>query len=201
MDCGGDWSGKADRDELLIFGFAASEDAESWSEQHCPAIRHRLGMKQRAEFHAREMSEPEILLYLQAARDAGIIMGAVILRKPLPTNVEALANFNCAVAAQKFFRVFLLRYRVKRFWYDTEIEGKAAEQAFETELKHINRALHPGTSFKARCRSSHQSDMVQIADSVAYTIRRHSVGTIKSKTLRQLVAEIIADERNVILRG
>ena len=200
MDCGGDWSGKADRDELLVFGFAASHDAESWSEQ-CAAIRHQLGMRQHAEFHAREMSEREILVYLQTAREVGIVMGAVVLKKPLQADAESLANFNCAVAAQNFFRAFLLRYRVKRFWYDTEIEGKAAEQAFETALSRINRELHPGTSFKARCRSSHQSDMVQIADSVAYIIRRHSAGTIKSATLRKLVEEILADERNVILRG
>ena len=115
MDCGGDWSGKADRDELLVFGFAASRDAQSWSEQQCPAIRHRLGMRQRAEFHAREMSEPEILVYLQAARDVGIIMGAVILKRPSQTDAESLANFTCAVAAQNFFRVFLLRYGVRRF--------------------------------------------------------------------------------------
>ena len=127
------------------------------------------------------MSEPEILAYLQTAREAGHYYGRDGFEKAVANDAELLANFNCAVAAQNFFRVFLLRYRVKRFWYDTEIEGRAAEQAFETELSRINRALHPGTSFKARCRSSHQSDMVQIADSVAYIIRRHSAGTIKHR--------------------
>ncbi len=198
LDAGGDWSGKADKDEILVFGFAGCEDAETWSKQ-CATIRHRLGMPQNAEFHARDMSEPEIQAYLQAARDAEIVMGAVILRKPQHPGAESPGDFTCAFAAQEFFRTFLLRYNIKRFWYDTEIEGRAAEQAFETELSRINRALRPDTSFKARCRRSDKSDLVQIADSVAYVLRRYSLGTLKSAPLRKLVGEILEDESNVIL--
>ena len=116
FDKGGDefWivaaTGRAKRTEMNFWFLALRlrTTRESWSEEQCPAIRHRLGMRQHAEFHAREMSEPEILFYLQTARDAGVIMGAVVLKKPLPTDAEALANFTCAVAAQNFFRVFLL---------------------------------------------------------------------------------------------
>jgi len=155
-------------------------------------------MAQRAEFHARDMSEQEILNYLQSARDAGIVIGAVILKKP-PANTQLLANFNCAFAAQEFFRVFLTRYNVRRFWYDTEIEGRVAEQTFETELSRINRELCPGTSLKARCRRSHQSDLVQIADSIAYIMRRHTLGVLKLQRLQRLTDEILSDERNVFL--
>ena len=197
MDAGGDWSGKGDQDEVLVFGFAAAASAESWSEQ-CAAMRQRLGKPQRAEFHARDMNEHEILDYLQSARDAGIVMGAVILKKP-PASTHPLTNFNCAFAAQEFFRVFLTRYNVRRFWYDTEIEGRVAEQGFETELSRINRELCPGTSLKARCRRSHQSDLVQIADSVAYAMRRRTLGVLKLQRLQRLIDEILADKRNVFL--
>jgi hypothetical protein len=157
-------------------------------------------MAQHAEFHARDMTEQDILILLTAARESGMVFGALVLEKIGVTNTEAPIAFDYASVAQELFRGFVLRYSVKRIWYDTEIQGRAAEKAFETEMCRINRAIYPNAPLKARCRPSNKSDLIQVADSVAYVVSRQTRGLLKHTPLQQLWAAIAADERNLIIR-
>ena len=197
MHCGGDWSGKT-RDDVFVFTLAALPDAEIWHERTLE-IRQQLGIARHIELHAHGLTEYERLMFLQAANKNGMIVGAVILQKPVAAKEISVALFDYANSAQCLFEVFAQRYCLKRLWYDEEIKGKASQQKFETELYRINR-LHHTESMKAKCRPSHTSDMVQLADIVAYVLRRHITNAIKNPLLRQEVQRMVAEPRNLIIR-
>ena len=199
MDAGGDWSGKPDRDDLLIFAVAAMENAEDWSE-HCTIIRQQIGKPRDVEFHARDMSDAERFALLSAARNAGLVVGVLVLKKSEAPDENFAALFNYTTSAQELLGAFFSRYQLKRFWYDSEVNGRKAQQEFETGLYRFHRAIYPNTTLKASCRPSHTSDLVQLADCVAYAFRRQALNAIKYAPLRQLVKEIAADQRNLVIR-
>jgi len=193
-----DWSGKSDRDKYLICVLAAIQNAEAWSEK-CADLRHELGMKQSTEFHARDMSELENFTVLQTAKDGGIIFGAFVMERPDEVNGQNI-SFSYDGIAQELFHAFAARYQVRTLWYDKEIQGRMAEQTFETKLRRINRTIYPKSTFKARSRPSDKSDLIQAADSLAYMIHRLMRNAIGHHPLKMLVRQLLNDERNIWIR-
>ena len=194
---GGDWSGKT-RDDVFVFALAALPDAEVWYQQALKT-RQQLGIARHMELHAHSLTEYQRLRFLQAANGNGMIVGAIVLQKSVKAKESSAALFDYASSARQLFGFFAQRYCLKRLWYDEEIKGKATQQKFETELHRLQRINHT-ESMKAKCRPSHTSDMVQLADIVAYVLRRHITGAIKNPLLCQEVQQIVTDPRNLIMR-
>jgi len=189
---GMDWSGKPGKDDFLICSIAAIETPQTWSEK-CAELKRTLSIKLSAEFHARDMSETENLAVLQTAVDAGIHFGVLTMKKS-KVNPEL---FNYERTATELFRVFTTRYQAKQLWYDREVQGRAVEQAFQTKLQRINRASYPKSTFKARCRSSNKSDLIQAADCVAYLQHRLMRDVIRDTSLKRLTWQVLNSEKNV----
>ncbi len=183
---GGDWSGKPDkRDEALIFCVVALSDKEAWTDS-CRQLRHNLRMAQNAEFHGHEMKDDaHRLQLLQAGREAGMKIGALVLSKGARAEGNETPSYESA--ALELLNPFFARYALRDLWCDNEIQGKAAQKAFETELQRCHRAIHPNARFKARLRPSHTSDLIQLADVMAYALRTQSHGTLKDAPLERFL--------------
>ena len=195
---GGDWSGKAETpDEPFIFCVTALNDAEAWDEA-CLGLRTKLRMKRDKEFHGHLMnSDTHRLEVLQLARRLDLRVGALILL-PETKFLESVTLSYQNIALELVNR-FFPQLPLRDLWCDTEIEGKSAQQAFETALKRCYREIHPGSRFNARVRESHTSNLIQLADIMAYTLRRQTMGKIKNSALRQFLKEVASDTNNLIV--
>lgn len=195
---GGDWSGKADKPkEPFIFCIAALRDAEAWNTA-CQQLRKGLRMRRDEEFHGYKMKgDAQRLEVLHLAQQMGLRVGALIL---LPeTKILERETLNHQSLALELAEQFFPKLPLRDLWCDTEIEGKSAQQAFETELQRCHRTIHPQLRFKARVRESHTSNLIQLADVMDYVLRTQALGKIKEPTLRQFLKEVASDSNNLIV--
>lgn len=156
-------------------------------------------MPQNKEFHGHEMTNPEDRLeLLRMGQAAGMKVGALIISKETRMlGGEALGHQSIAL---ELLNQFFPKYVLKKLWCDDEFQSEAAKSVFESELKRCHRAIHPQTRFDARVCKSHQSDLIQLADGVAYALQSQARGTLKNPGLQQLLKDIAADKGNLILR-
>ncbi len=192
---GADWSGKADRpNEPFIFCVVALNDAEAWN-QRCQELREQFRMAPEREFHGYLMkADAERLAMLQRARDLGMRIGAVICVETVRDN-----SLSYQSPALELLNPLFARGTLRTLWCDTEIQGKKARKAFETEVQRCHRAIHSQVRFEARVRDSHSSNLIQLADVMAYTLRTQAMGKVKSPALREFLKEIASDDANLIL--
>ena len=197
---GADWSGKPhERNDLFIFCVVALSDAEAW-DSSCRQLRQRLKMPPNREFHARHMGKGSHKLeFLTAGQEAGMRVGAFII----DTNSEKdeLASLTHESAAMELLHQFLPVCPFHSFWYDKgDLKGEKAEKAFETEICRYNRTLYPSSPLETKCRKSNNSNLIQLADVMAYAFRTLERGTLKDPQLKLLLREINRDKRNLIIR-
>ena len=197
---GADWSGKPyERNDLLIFCVIALSDAETW-DVSCRQLRQRLRMPANQEFHARDMGKgSDKLELLQAAQEAGMRVGACIV--DTGSENPELASLTHESAAMEVLQQFLPVYPFQSFWYDKgDLKGEKAEKAFETEICRFNRTIYPSSPLETKCRRSNNSNLIQLADVMAYAFRTFERDTLKEPRLRSLLKAINKDERNLIIR-
>ncbi len=194
---GGDWSGRPESDDLLVFCVAALGDLEAWNET-CRDLRQRFGMAQEQEFHGHEMRPEQMLELLSAARRLDMRVGALLIDNA-PVSGEVRTALQHAPLALALLRRLLPLCPLQKLWYDEEIKGKKAEQAFNTEVQRIQRMVHADTKISAKARRSHTSNLVQLADVIAYALAKQARRTLKHSLLEQYLRELRADERNLII--
>ena len=195
---GADWSGKPyTPNEPFVFCIAALNDAEAWNDA-CLELRAKLRMPRDKEFHGHLMnSDAKRLEILQGAQQLDLRVGALIVLPQTKTSERAtLSHQSIALElADQFFPKLVTR----DLWCDTEIEGKPAQKAFETELHRCHRAIHPTVRFEARIRKSHTSNLIQLADVVAYALRRQAMNKIKDPASRQFLKRMASDANSLII--
>lgn len=197
---GADWSGKPyERNDLFIFCVVVLDDAEAW-DGSCRQLRQRLRMPPNREFHARDMGKSSHKLeFLTAGQEAGMRVGACIV--DTSSENDGLADLTHESVAMELLHQFLPVHPFRSFWYDKgDLKGEKAEKAFETEICRYNRTLYPSSPLETKCRKSHNSNLIQLADVMAYAFRTLAIGTLREPQLRSLLKEINRDERNIIIR-
>lgn len=195
---GGDWSGEVDRaDDVFIFCVVALPDVEDWNDS-CRDLRQQLGMAQNKEFHAHGMkNDAQRLQVLNAAKDFGLQVGAIILshRAEESKGVPSYESIALELLGL-FFPICLL----KTLWFDQEIQGRAREQKFQADVRRCFKAIHPDASLKVTPRASHASNLIQLADVMAYTWRTQTRGTLEDAALNRFLKEMEAGTENMIVR-
>lgn len=195
---GGDWSGEPNQpDEPFIFCVVTMGDAEAWNDS-CRQLRKTLRWAQNREFHGYKMKDDvQRLQVLRMGRAAGMRVGALILT----ANTRALEKRapSYQSIALELLDQFFARAALRMLWCDTEIEGEEAQKTFETALQHCHRKIHPDARFEARVRKSHTSNLIQLADVMAYTLRTQAMGKVKNPASRQFLKEMTNDQANLII--
>ncbi len=195
---GGDWSGQVDRaDDVFIFCVVALPDVEAWNDS-CRDLRHQLGMAQNKEFHAHSMkNDAQRLQVLNAGRELGMRVGALILSNRAEELNGAPSYESIALELLGlFFPVCLL----KTLWFDQEIQGRTREQKFQADVRRCFKAIFPNASLKATPRASHASNLIQLADVMAYAWRTQTRGTLEGAALNRFLKEMEVGTENVIVR-
>lgn len=195
---GGDWSGQVDRaDDVFIFCVVALPDVEAWNDS-CRDLRQQLGMAQNKEFHAHSMkNDAQRLQVLIAGRELGMRVGALILSNRAEELNGAPSYESIALELLGlFFPVCLL----KTLWFDQEIQGRTREQKFQADVRRCFKAIHPDASLKVTPRASHASNLIQLADVMAYAWRTQTRGTLQDAALNCFLKETEAGAENVIVR-
>lgn len=155
-------------------------------------------MAPKREFHGYLMKDDaQRLDMLQMGRDLGMRVGALVLNEN--TKLLESATLSYQSIALELLNPFFARVALRNLWCDTEIEGKKAQKAFETQIQRCHRAIHPNARFEARVRESHTSSLIQLADVMAYTLRTQAMGKVKNSALRQFLKDLASDNANLIL--
>jgi hypothetical protein len=158
-------------------------------------------MPARNEFRGHDCSEETQLTLLNAVNGLGLRVAAVLYEKVSETQA-ALATGKSTdfedKAALKLFRKFAGQYQVSKLWCDQDTEGRQEQKAFETALQRVHRELYPDGRFEARHKASHQSDLIQMADIIAYGLSRHERALVENADLRRVLSILRKDTRNII---
>jgi len=167
------------------------------------ALRQRFGMARDAEFHGHGMSEEMQAAVLQCGIDLGMVAGALLIDKAVTLQTYPIAELPSAVefqveAALHLLNRFCTLYALRELRCDEDIRGRDRQQAFITEVKRLHRALWEGTRLRVQFFPSQKSNLIQLADVVAYTLGCRERGTIHEPELRRLVRTLRENEANLI---
>lgn len=205
-----DWSGTPNlkgmdsRHDPYVVVVAGVEDVERFT-QAMRGLRFGFGMKAEAEFHAHNMPEEHSVQVVEAAQEAGLAVGALLVDKALTRQTQdALALPSPpdlqALAALAVVEVFVRRYSLTELRFDEDIQGRKRQQEFVTAVKRIHRAVWPATRVKVQPLPSHKSDLIQLADVVAYLLGREARASLQTAQGVRLMQALREDARNTITK-
>lgn len=167
-------------------------------------LRQKFGKPSREEFHAHKMSEAmrrDVMLFAQTL---SLRIGALIIDKaaslhdlspgsPLPPPLELHFATTCYL-----LKVFLSRNVVHTLICDEDVQGRRHTQKFVTEVKRFYRERWDGKPIQVKHKASHQSDLIQLADIIAYDLARFYKGSSQSAEMRGLIEDMIKDARHTV---
>jgi hypothetical protein len=188
---------------LYVVCLAAVEDMEAFG-RRMSETRFRFGMGMRAEFHGHQTSDRMQAAVIEEALAVGLRVGVLVVDKEAtrqqlePATLPSPADFQLHTAVA-LLEQFLSRYALEGLWCDEDIRGKARQQEFVTAVKRLHRANWPERHLKVRHRPSDSSDLIQLADVVAYGLHSLSRGAELRPELKPCLEAIWADAQNVIL--
>ena len=201
-----DWGGTPDAKgtayyiPVLITVSGDLEDLQDRFERARPGFQMKTGQ----EFHGHDVSEKMLTAVLNIAASMNLRVSAVIydkvatLQSPEAKGLPAAKDFP-AQAALSVLEPFLAQQQVAKIWYDEDIKGKARQKTFHTAVQRLHRQHHPNTNLEIRPKPSEGSELIQIADIVAYSLSIMARGMIKTPELRRRMAAIRDEPRHRIL--
>lgn len=205
MDASGtpDLQGTERKHNPYVLVVAAVDDKEVL-ERVMADLRTRQGMAAGAEFHAHQMIEERQIAVVKDVMTLELRVGALIIDKPFTREIRGTNDLPSSPEFEvqsrlSLLELFFARYTLRLLQCDEDIKGRARMNQFKTQVKRLHRAKWPGTSLKLQYRKSISSDLVQIADVLAYGLAHLSRQTILLSEWSRLLEEIRNDERNVIL--
>lgn len=188
--------------ELYVVCFAAVEVTLEALRTDFSAPRQECGMAFDEEFRGRNCPEWVQDRLLEAAQKMNLRVAASIYEKVPATQgrlvARSAADFQ-AEAALKLFARFVRDHQVSGLWCDEDIEGQKRQKAFETEASRIHRLAWPDTRLKVRHKSSKNSDLIQLADIVAYGLSRLLRERVEQAALKQRLKLLKSDPKNIII--
>ena len=190
-----DWSGRASlasrQPDIFIACLVAIEDVDTLKSRF-DALRLETFGESDAELHGYKMRPERIAAALQIGIDLDAKIAALCIDKTVSTRAGTLPPVGelHGLSALRVWSDLLGQISVARLVYDTELEGKKRQKAFETEIKRCSAALYPARKLKVKPLPSHQSDLIQLADVVAYALSRELRGEKVEPEIRKLLREI-----------
>ncbi len=201
FQAGLDWSGKPElsaRPDTFIACFVAVSESDALRLRF-DALRQEARGGARDELHGHKMTPPFLAAALRIGLDLEMRVGALCIDKrasaqagkwtPEKTLYEA--------TALELWPEFLQRTPLTRLVHDTDIEGKLRPKVFATELKRIAGQLEI-RGLTAKPLPSAKSDLIQLADVVAYTLSRQVNGQKVETEILELWEEIRAAKINIV---
>jgi hypothetical protein len=164
--------------------------------------RRRFGMRQNAEFHGHSMSEQMLLAVLENAEETGLVVGALLVDKLLTQQARPAfelpsgADFQIE-AALALAETFFAHHSLFELRCDEDIRGER-QKKFITSLKRLHRAVWPDDHIKVQFRPSEKSDLIQLADVIAYGLGNQARQTVEDEELRRRLIRISGSEKNII---
>lgn len=188
--------------ELYVVCFAAVEVTLEELRVGFNALRQECGMALDQEFHGRSCPEWVQGRLLETARRMNLRVAASIYEKVPATQGQLVpgtaADFQ-ADAALTLFANLVREHQISGLWCDEDIEGQERRKAFETAASRIHRLAWPSTRLKVRHKPSKNSDLIQLADIVAYGLSRLLRERVEGDALKQKLKALRNDPRNIIM--
>ncbi len=165
-------------------------------------LRKQFGMRQSAELHGHSMSEEMLLEVLECTEEVSPVVGALVIDKASTREFTRISEIpspsDCQVAsALRVVEMVFARYMLRELRCDEDIRGKRQKQ-FLTEVKRRHRTAWPETQIKVQCLPSEKSDLIQLADVIAYGLGVFTRGTIQNRDLERKVVQLRERKRNSI---
>lgn len=176
--------------EILSVGFAA--------------VRARFGMRANAELHGHAMSDEILCAALDAGTAADWRIGALRVDKaaardqwgnsPLPAPIDFQQ-----MAALRLVEHFVAQYELTELRFDEDTQNRKRQQELITAIKRLHRAVWPERRLRVQPMPSHKSDLIQLADVIAYSLGIEARGTIRTPELQTRMKAFRADASHFIL--
>ena len=206
--CGLDRSGTPDPKErkatreLYVIGFAGVVAGKETLQVALSDLRHECGMRATKEFHGRDCPEWIRAEFLRRVQGLGLQVAVAAYEKgtqPVPDDRFQSPMVSQSRAALKLLDKFVQQHQLSYLWCDEDIQGKAAQGAFEAAAQQCHRAAWPNTRMKARHVASNESDIVQVADMLVYSFSRWFRGQTEDAELAGCLSEINRATGNIVL--
>ncbi len=198
-----DLQGTERRHNPYVVAVAAITDMEAF-EMRMANLRTNQGMAIREEFHAHQMIEERQIAVIQVASISGLRIGALIIDKPQTREfrgeVDLPSPSDLEVTARlALLETFFANYPLKLLQSDEDIKGDLRQNQFKTEVKRLHRTNWPEAKFKIQYRKSSGSDLVQLADVLAYGLAHLARGAVRLEELRIILERLSSDTKNIIM--
>jgi hypothetical protein len=209
LHAGLDWSGTPDlngtdrKHDPYIVCVAAVENPEKLPDAFT-GLRSQFNMSAYAEFHGHQMSDMMLCAFIEMAIAQGIYVCMLPIDKAqtrslrLPTELPNPSTFQ-VLTAMRALDAFVARYSLQELRFDEDINGKERQQKFITEVKRMHRGYWPDVRVKVQPMKSHQSELIQLADVLAYSYGSLIRGSVSSPELRKQLKTIQAEDRNIVM--
>ena len=163
--------------------------------------RQRCGFPKTYEFHSRYGSTALILegvqFALANAQISAVFFDKERLQSELGGSVYERPNLLTAAIGLIAIEDVLQQSQLKKIWCDEDIQGKEDQKEFDTAVKRFARSYWPKIP-TMRHLPSGKSNMVQLADMVAYGLQRDIRGLPETAGMRKTVRELARKEGNRI---
>ena len=196
-----DWSGKPElsaRPDTFIACFVAVSDPDELRLRF-NALRQEARGGAVDELHGHKMTPPYLAVALSIGLELEMSVGALCIDKRLSAQTGKWTQEKTLyeATALKLWPDFLERTPVAHLVHDADIEGKARPKAFATDLKRLTQPLGMH-GLKVKPLPSQKSDLIQLADVVAYTLSRQINKQKVEAEILELWEEIRGAKRNVV---
>jgi len=186
--------------ELYVICFAGVEASLEELRAVLSVLRQECGLASGEEFRGRTCPEWVQNRLLEEGGKVGLCVAASIYEKAPAERGQSLpgaADFQ-SDAALALFDTFVRKHRLSGLWCDEDIEGRK-QKAFETAASRIHRLAWPDTRLKVRHRPSKSSDLIQLADVVAYGLSRLLRDRVGEDALKRRLKALKSDPKNTII--
>jgi hypothetical protein len=162
--------------------------------------RKELGRSIEFEFHGYRCSSKMLLKAIAHVLENGSVFAVLFDKNEMLKNIGPWIFDHPALLPPATGRMVLDRMLetdpLHDIWCDEDI-GSNRRAEFNTAIKRKARSLWPTTP-KIRHYPSHKSNMIQLADMMAYILQRDARGSLETEELRQRVKQLRNNNRNNI---
>lgn len=153
------------------------------------------------EFHGHNDNTHYQVALLTAVQKLDLRVGIAICRQPidLRDKIAPISVINSYIdLSLRLLGEFFSTCKLEKLWCDDDFRGKQQQKQIRTAIKRLHRSVWPGSQLGVGFPSSEDSDIVQIADVVAYGMYRLAVGKIRDAEWRSLLEQIKRNPRNLV---
>ncbi len=140
-------------------------------------------------YHSTEESQKELIEYvLEVGKASTVIVGKRAVESSVGVEIFAHPDKLAIATGRMILKKALGESEIRTVWCDEEL-SKEKQKRFNTAIHKDAKSLCR-KSPKIRHDASHKSNMIQLADTVAYMIQRDALGRVKLDRLKRIVKKL-----------